>query len=127
MVVLIFIAVFLATYTITYLVWWLIANQIIKLPNNVQISVFVIITTILFTPIFSAFVIVVLPVPSLFFLLSIPVIGDLQETYRIASMTGPLNIITPILTALVSFKLAPKILSNKALKRDAEKASRPLA
>jgi len=127
MVVLIFIAIFIVTYAITYLVWWLIADLIIKLPKNIQVSALVIVATMLFTPIVSAFVVVLFPVPSLFFLLSIPVIGDLQETYRMASATGPLNLITPLITALISFKLAPKILSNKALKRDAEKAPRPLA
>jgi len=118
MVALIFVAVFIATYAITYLVWWLIVDQIIKLPKNIQVSAFVIIATILFTPIFSAFVVVIFPVSSLFFLLSIPVIGDLQETYKMASMTGPLNIITPIFTAIIAFNLAPKILSNKSFKRD---------
>ena len=129
MVVLIFFAVFIATYAITFLVWWHVVDLIIKLPRKAQVTVFVIITTILFTPIFSVLVVVVFPVPSLFFLSLIPIIGDSRETYRMVSMTGPLNIITPILTSIIAFKLASKILSKSfeldgAIKRTATQFNR---
>ena len=110
MLIIAIIALFVFTYAISLIVMILSTEIIRRQAQNLQLPLFVALSVLFLTPVFSAIVIAAFPVPMPFALIGAIYIGDLQEIYRIISVTGPLNIFMPIITGIIAYQVGPKFL-----------------
>ena len=115
MVFLTFLVIIIATYAFAFGVMYIAIYFIEKLPENTQPPIFIVTAILLLTPIFTAMVVIIFPVPLSSFIFIAPFIGDVAELKRMVGVLAPLNIAMPFLTGLIAYKVWSKILSNNKI------------
>ena len=117
MIFLTFLAIFIVTYAMALGVMYIAIYFIEELSEKYQLPIFIITAIFLFTPVFTAMVVVIFPVPLSSFIFIAPFINDATELKRMVGALGSLNIAMLFVTGIAAYTAGKKILSNKYINR----------